>query len=156
MLTMKARNQSATPPRRTFLKAAAGITAGTVLTRGTQWAQSGRDNAATLSKIDSRQMITPDVAWDWNVFKARCGPTYAGSTGWKQYTDFLIAKLQEFGAVDLDTVEIPYDHYIVDDWPDRRAHEYASGMAVEKLVSNVPAVTPAAALRKVRRGGVAL
>ncbi len=81
-------------------------------------------------------MITPDQAWDWNVFKAQGGPTYAGSTGWKRYTDFLIAKMPEFGAVDLDYVEIPYDHYIVDDWPDRRTHVHDSGVALEKLVTD--------------------
>ena len=70
------------------------------------------------------------------MFKSKCGPTYAGSTGWKRYTDFLIAKMQEFGAVDLDYVEIPYDHYIVDDWPDRRTHVHDSGMVLEKLVSD--------------------
>jgi hypothetical protein len=33
-------------------------------------------------------------------------------------------------------VEIPYDHYIVDDWPDRRTHLHDSGMAIEKLVTD--------------------
>ena len=64
------------------------------------------------------------------------GPTYAGSAGWKRFTDFLISKMQEFGAVDLDYVEIPYDHYIVDDWPDRRTHIHDSGVAIEKLVTD--------------------
>ena len=81
-------------------------------------------------------MITPDQAWDWNMFKAQGGPTYAGSTSWKRFTDFLIAKMQESGAIDLDYIEIPYDHYIVDDWPDRRTHVYGSGIAVEKLVTD--------------------
>src|SRR5712692_11107014 len=89
-----------------------------------------------LPKFHSHFMITPDRAWEWNVFKSQCGPTYAGSTGWKRYTDFLIAKMQEFGAVDFDYVEIPYDHYIVDDWPDRRAHSHDSGVALEKLVTD--------------------
>ena len=80
-------------------------------------------------------MITPEEAWDWHVFKSECGPTYAGSAGWKRFTDFLISRMQEFGTVDLDYVEIPYDHYIVDDWPDRRTHIYDSGIAVEKLVT---------------------
>jgi hypothetical protein len=81
-------------------------------------------------------MITPDEAWDWNLFKSGGGPTYAGSVGWKRFTDFLISKIQEFGAVDLDFVEIPYDHYVVEDWPDRRTHLYDSGVAVEKLVTD--------------------
>jgi hypothetical protein len=113
--------------RRTFLKAAAGVAAGTVL---------GRRASAAFPKIDSRWMITPDVAWEWNVFKSKGGPTYAGGAGWKRYTDFLIAKMQESGAVDFDTVDIPYDHYIVEDWPDRRTHHHDSGVAVEKLVSD--------------------
>ena len=54
-------------------------------------------------------MITPRQAWDWHVFKSECGPTYAGSTGWKRYTDFLVSKMQEFSAVDLGYIEIPYD-----------------------------------------------
>ena len=81
-------------------------------------------------------MITPKQALDWHVFKGQGGPTYAGGAGWKRYTDFLISKMPELGAVDLDYVEIPYDHYIVDDWPDRRTHMHDSGMAVEKLVTD--------------------
>ncbi len=81
-------------------------------------------------------MITPDHAWEWASFKAQGGPTYAGSAGWKRYTDFLISKMQAFGAVDLDYLDIPYDHYIVDDWQDRRSHIHDSGMAVEKLVTD--------------------
>jgi len=91
--------------------------------------------AGSFPKIDQRLMITPQEAWDWHVFKSECGPTYAGSAGWKRFTDFLISRMQEFGTVDLDYVEIPYDHYIVDDWPDRRTHIYDSGIAVEKLVT---------------------
>ena len=79
---------------------AASVTAGTVLTQGTQWAQSGRADAATFPKIHPQFTITPDQAWDWNVFKTQGGPTYAGSTGWKRFTDFLISKMPEFGAVD--------------------------------------------------------
>ena len=81
-------------------------------------------------------MITPDQARAWNVFKGQGGPTYAGSAGWKRFTDFLISTMPEFGAVDFDYVEIPYDHYIVDDWPDRRTHTHDSGMALEKLVTD--------------------
>ena len=121
-------------PRRTFLKTAAGLAAGTVLAPGAQWAQSGDAGGSAFPKINPRFMITPDQAWDWNAFKSRGGPTYAGSAGWKRYTDFLISKLHEFGAVDFDYVEIPYDHHIVDDWPDRRTHVFDSGIAVEKLV----------------------
>ena len=119
--------------RRTFLKAAAGVAAGTVLTQHPVWAQG---NNATFPKINPRFMITPDQAWDWHVFKAKGGPTYAGGTSWTRFTDFLVSKMPALGAVDLDYVEIPYDHYIVDDWPDRRAHMYDSGKAVEKLVTD--------------------
>ena len=127
--------------RRTFLKAAAGVTAGTRLVRQPLMAQVISETTAArrkspFSKIEQDLMITPGQAWDWHVFKSRCGPTYAGSTGWKRFTDFLISKMQEFGAVDLDYIEIPYDHYIVDDWPDRRTHIYDSGIAVEKLVTD--------------------
>jgi hypothetical protein len=131
--------------RRNFLKAAAGVTAGTALTRRSVWAQSGRGGATAQSgtafpKIDSRLMITPDQAWEWNAFKAQGGPTYAGSVGWKRFTDFLVSKMPEFGAVDLDSVDIPYDHYIVEDWPDRGTHLPDSGRALEKLVSDGTAV----------------
>jgi hypothetical protein len=44
--------------------------------------------------------------------------------------------MPEFGAIDLDYVEIPYDHYIVDDWPDRRTHTHDSGVAIEKLLTD--------------------
>jgi hypothetical protein len=110
-----------------------------MLVRDPLWAQGSRaGNASTsaLTKIHQPFMMTPKQALDWHVFKAECGPTYAGSTGWKRYTDFLISKMPEFGAVDLDYVEIPYDHYIVEDWPDRKTHMHASPNAVEKLVTD--------------------
>src|SRR5580698_6651095 len=97
-------------PRRSILKAAAGVTAGTMLNRQSAWSQTSRASEP-FPKINPQFMITPDQAWDWNMFKAQCGPTYAGSAGWKRFTDFLIAMLPQFGAVDLDHVAIPYDHY---------------------------------------------
>jgi len=131
----ESRKWTASSPRRSFLKAAGSVTAATMLTRGTGWAQS-RTRAATFPKVHPPFTITPEQAWDWNLFKSRGGPTYAGSAGWKRFTDFLISKIQELGAVDLDFVEIPYDHYVVEDWPDRRTHLYDSGVAVEKLVTD--------------------
>ena len=123
--------------RRTFLKTAAGVSAGTVLMRDAIWPGSAAAaETAALAKIHQPFMMMPKQALDWNLFKAECGPTYAGSTGWKRYTDFLISKMPEFGAVDLDYVEIPYDHYIVEDWPDRRTHMPSSANAVEKLVTD--------------------
>jgi hypothetical protein len=109
-----------------------------MLMRDPLWAQGAAGKAATsaLPKIHQPYMITPKQALDWHVFKAECGPTYAGSTGWKRYTDFLISKMPEFGAIDLDDVDIPYDHYIVEDWPDRRTHMPGSPNAVEKLVTD--------------------
>jgi len=119
---------SSNPPRRRFLQAAAALTAGTALAPQTR-------AAAPLLKIHAPFLITPDQAWEWNLFKSQGGPTYAGSAGWKRYTDFLISQAHALGAVDFDSVEIPYDHYIVDDWPDRRTHIHNSGRALEKLVS---------------------
>ena len=91
--------------RRKFLKTAAGVAAGSVLTRQSAWAQGSRAGAAAAAHtnlafpgIDPKLLITPDQAWDWNMFKAQAGPTYAGSAGWKRYTDFLIQKMPEFGA----------------------------------------------------------
>jgi hypothetical protein len=140
---IKSRKWPVSYSRRTFLKAATGVTAGTVLTRQPLLAQSNRASAAAAARrhlafprINPQFMIAPDQAWQWSVFKSQCGPTYAGSTGWKRYTDFLVSKMPEFGAVDLDYVEIPYDHYIVDDWPDRRTHIHDSGVALEKLVTD--------------------
>jgi hypothetical protein len=89
-----------------------------------------------LHRIDRNLLITPDQAFEWNLFKAEGGPTYAGSASWRRYSDFLIAKMQEFGAVDLDYVEIPYDHYIVEDWPDRSSHAAGFATAVERIVSD--------------------
>ena len=125
--------------RRTFLKTAAGVSAGTMLMRDPLWAQgapAGKAATSAVTKIHQPFMLTPKQAFDWHVFKAECGPTYAGSVGWKRFTDFLISKMPEFGAVDLDYVEIPYDHYIVEDWPDRRTHMHDSANAVEKLVTD--------------------
>ena len=107
----------ASSSRRSFLKTAAGVAAGTVLTPEPLWAQR-RPVIATAAdhrqdafpRINRQFMITADQAWDWASFKSEGGPTYAGGAGWKRYTDFLISKMQQFGAVDLDYVEIPYDH----------------------------------------------
>jgi TAT (twin-arginine translocation) pathway-exported protein len=131
----ESRKRAASSSRRNFLKASAGVTAGAALTGQPLWAQSSRARLA-FPKINPQFMIRPQQAWDWNMFKAQGGPTYAGSAGWKRFTDFLISKMPEFGAVDLDYVEIPYDHYIVDDWPDRRTHIHDSGVALEKLVTD--------------------
>src|SRR5207244_3131902 len=129
----KTQTHSARSSRRMFLKAAASVTAGTVLTRQPLLAQGSR---APFPTVQQDLLITPQQAWDWHVFKSQGGPTYAGSAGWKRFTDFLVAKMPEYGAVDLEYVEIPYDHYIVDDWPDRRTHAHDSGMAIEKLVTD--------------------
>ena len=127
--------------RREFLKTAAVAVAGTGVSRHALPAQSTTRAGAAVPdvgfpKIHREFMILPQQAWDWHIFKGTCGPTYAGSAGWKRFTDFLVSKMQEFGAVDFDFVEIPYDHYLVDDWPDRRTHRHDSGIAVEKLVSD--------------------
>jgi hypothetical protein len=134
----ESRKWAAGSSRRGFLRDAAGVAAGTALSGQSSWAQGSAGAASKLAfpKIDPQLMITPDQAWDWNMFKAQGGPTYAGSAGWKRYTDFLVARMAELGAVDLDFVDIPYDHYIVDDWPDRRTHVHDSGIAVEKLVTD--------------------
>jgi hypothetical protein len=117
------------PSRRGLLKAAAGATLGSAI---------GLPAGAAPSpiRIDRRHVLTPQQAWQWASFKAQGGPTYAGSAGWKRYTDFLVAKLAEFGAVDLDHVDIPYDHYIVEDWPDPKSHQHDSETAVLRLVSD--------------------
>ncbi len=127
------------PSRRTFLKTAAGVAAGTIL--APRAVRAGAQSAAVTGSgafpgIEPRFMISPELAWQWNAAKARMGPTYAGSPGWKSYTDFLTGKMSELGAVDLDFVEIPYDHYIVDDWPDGRTHLPDAPHPVEKLVSD--------------------
>ena len=125
--------------RRTFLKTAAGVSAGTMLIRDPLWAQGAPAGKAAASALPEDPPAVHDHAEagaGLARLQGQCGPTYAGSAGWKRFTDFLIAKMPEFGAVDLDYVEIPYDHYIVDDWPDRRTHMHDSAIAVEKLVTD--------------------
>lgn len=125
--------------RRTFLRTAAGVAAGTFLAPRSGWSQATASRAGGAS-IESRLLTSPATALEWHRFKAKCGPTYAGSAGWKQFTDFLAARMTEYGGVDLDHVDIPYDHYIVEDWPDRRSHHADGSAPVEKLVSNGTAV----------------
>ena len=96
------RKRDARHSRRDFLKTAVGVSAGTMLMRDPLWAQGApARKAATsaLTKIHQPFMMTPKQALDWHVFKAECGPTYAGSTGWKRYTDFLISKMPEAYAL---------------------------------------------------------
>src|SRR5689334_2461518 len=103
---MKRKSGRSDLSRRTFLKTAAGISAGTMLVGDQLWAQgaAGGKAAAAAVRIQQPLLITPKQALDWNLFKAECGPTYAGSAGWKRYTDFLLSKMPEFGVVDLDFV----------------------------------------------------
>jgi len=125
------------PSRRDVVGALAGATivAGAGIGSRTLAAEPAMRSKG-LRRIDRNLLITPDQAFEWNLFKAEGGPTYAGSASWRRYTDFLIAKMQEFGAVDLDYVEIPYDHYVVEDWPDRSSHAAGSATAVERIVSD--------------------
>src|ERR1700759_1507188 len=102
------------PSRRSFLQRAAGATAATAFGIGWPSAEPLAQAPTGFPKTDPRLMITLDQVRDWNAFKAKCGPTYAGGAGWKRYTDFLLDRMQEFGAVDLDHVDITYDHYVVD------------------------------------------
>ena len=56
--------------RRTFLRTAAGVSAGTMLTRGQLWAQgpAAGKTAPAFPKIHQPFMITPKQALDWHVF----------------------------------------------------------------------------------------
>jgi hypothetical protein len=90
----------------------------------------------SLTKINSSYMITPSEARSWADRKSLLGPTYAGSVGWRKYASFLESTAVSFGLVDLDHIDTPYDHYLVDDWPDVRTHQSGSGIEVESLVSD--------------------
>ena len=64
--------------RRKFLRSAAGITAGTVLSRqpalGPRRSTAAAQPGLVFPKIDPKLMITPDQALAWNMFKAEGGP----------------------------------------------------------------------------------
>lgn len=94
------------------------------------------DRSYDLTHINKRFMITPEEAFDWAYFKAQGGPTYGGSAGSNRYINFIETTMQEFGAVDLVEVDMPYTFYNVPDWPDPNTHIYGSGVEVEKLVSD--------------------
>ena len=127
--------------RRTFLKTAASVAAGTVLTGQPQRAQdtSGRQSSPDPGANQDRSAISDQSSAGVELEclqeqlrsdlrrKRRLEAIHGLPGRWD-------AGVQH--AVDFDTVEIPYDHYIVNDWPDRRAHSYDSGMAVEKLVTD--------------------
>ena len=58
--------------RRSFLRGAAGVTAGIVLPQQSLWAQGAVEPA--LHKIDPKRMLTPEQAWtaahvdeDWQI-----------------------------------------------------------------------------------------
>jgi hypothetical protein len=93
-----------------------------------------------LTKINQRFMITPQEAFDWNAFKAQQGPTYAGSPGWAAFVKFVEDKMDAYGIIDKAYIDIPYNHYVVNDWPDPRTHQTTFAGAVEKLVSDGTAV----------------
>jgi hypothetical protein len=89
-----------------------------------------------LTRINQAFMITPEQALQWAIFKAQIGPTYAGSPGGNKWLNFIETTMQEFGAVDLYTQDMPYSFFTVNDWPDPETHVAGSGVEVEKLVSN--------------------
>jgi len=118
-------------------KATAGLAAAALI--GSALAATAVDEkkvAAAVTKINKKYLMTPQMGLDWNYYKSLGGPTYAGSPGWKHFTDFVMSQAQEFGLVDIDTVDAPYDHYIVNDWPDPNTHIYGSGVEVEKFISD--------------------
>ena len=116
--------------RRSFLQGAAGATAMTAFGTGAVRAQP-------FPKINPALLITPDQAQAWNMFKASCGPTYAEQRGLEAVHGFPSgADCGNSAALILAHVDIPYDRYVVNDWPDRRTHRYDSGIAVEKLVTD--------------------
>ena len=122
--------------RRRFLVStgAAGLTAGNLLRPDPVQAQSL--HPTLFPRLDPRFHVSPDQALAWNGWKAQGGPTYAGGNGWKRYVAFLEERMTEFGAVDLEYVDIPYDHYVVEDWPDRAVHATGAPGAVLGLVTD--------------------
>jgi hypothetical protein len=134
------------PTRRHVLRAAAGTAAtvagagvlGQAPARAAEAAEplAGGPVAGKFPRIDERLMLTPSTALDWADFKSRGGPTYAGTPGGLRYTQFLREQAEQMGLIDIDTVDVPYPFYTVEDWPDRATHIYGSGKEVEKLVSD--------------------
>ena len=126
--------------RRDFLRTAAGVAASTALSRTLLGAQGpyaiGTNRTHPVPPINQKLLMTPAQALEWAKFKAEGGPTYAGSAGWKRFNDFLVSKSRSSALVDIESVDVSYDQYVVDDWPDRRTHIYNSGIAVEKLVTD--------------------
>jgi hypothetical protein len=76
-----------------------------------------KDYKKYLTTINPRFMMTPEEGYEWHVFKAVLGPTYAGSPGGIAFTEFVESKLREFGVVDIMKNSWTYDRYFVDDWP---------------------------------------
>ena len=99
-------------------------------------AQAADGANPALTHIKKHFMITKKEALDWARFKSEGGPNYAGSPSGVRFANFIIAQAQELGLVDLDYVDIPYQRYVVNDWPDRATHTFGSGKEVLKLVSD--------------------
>ena len=97
--------------RNSLLASTLALALTSAATIGAAWAAPN----PAVTRVDNAFMMTPEMAYDWNYYKSLGGSTYAGSAGWKHYTDYLVALAQEFGLSDIDTVDIPYDHYVVDD-----------------------------------------
>jgi len=110
------------------------VVAATALVCGIAQAAGGENPA--LTHIKKQFMLTKKEALDWARFKSEGGPTYAGSPSGVRFANFIIAQAQELGLVDLDFVDIPYQRYVVNDWPDRATHTFGSGKEILKLVSD--------------------
>jgi len=60
--------------RRTFLKAAAGLTAGTAVSGSQLWAQGRAASASSTASVGGIRpsfLITPRQALDWHLFKSQ-------------------------------------------------------------------------------------
>jgi hypothetical protein len=129
-----------------LLRLAVSIVSGLTMMMGLAYSgESQNDNSERgdkssqsqdLKHINPRFMITPDEALNWAIFKSQIGPTYGGSPGAIEWMNFITTTMQEFGAIDLVTQEMPYSRYVVNDWPDPKTHTFGSGREIEKLVSD--------------------
>jgi len=71
-----------------------------------------------LKKVNPKWVVSPEEALAWHNVKDEKGPALTGNASWRQFLEFLEAKLKEFGCVDVHRSSWMFDRIETSNWPD--------------------------------------
>jgi hypothetical protein len=77
----------------------------------------GAEAGQWINRVKPEYCITAEQALEWHQAKAAFGPTYAGSSGWLKYMEYLEPRFKAAGLVDASHIDVAYNLYQVNDFP---------------------------------------